>query len=261
MEGSYSLIEFCDLVKEFYKTKQPIKPNKKMPHLFGRVGSTMHVNDVMEKFSLAPNRKVVFVFGPELIEQLLHTDPYHLLLKLGFQPEHIYRDLILSKESQKVILFDPTTSNICVTSADWNGVEEYLRNIYPEAYEDYLHHKHDIRNKTVAQFESEANIKYKFYNCIEKGSTTYMTYEKYKQIQKPRLAWQLRLFMYCELRLLELYNGDGLTKTIHGTQGTLEYLCSNATLKDIKDCVVLDLPVVIPEDVLDYCKLKYYVVH
>jgi hypothetical protein len=59
------------------------------------------------------------------------------------------------------------------------------------------------------------------------------TYEEYTRLDGPREAWQTRLFLYCQLRLFELYTGDGMCKDHRGQATYAEYLCENRRLVEM----------------------------
>ena len=46
----------------------------------------------------------------------------------------------------------------------------------------------------------------------------------YSSLPTPCRAWQVRLFLYCEMRLLRLFRGDRYAEMKDGRAGCLEYL-------------------------------------
>ena len=69
------------------------------------------------------------------------------------------------------------------------------------------------------------------------------------------MAWQVRAFLFCEMRLLKLFTGDGYTRN-EGSSGqrVLEYLGPNLCLEDMdtRKCAMLRMNMEYP-DVVARC--------
>lgn len=139
-----------------------------------------------------------------------------------------------------------------VVMATWEGILQILRTYYTEVYEDCLQHLDELRSKTVKEFELEAGFEFleakKNVNNNNPKGPPFHSYDHYTTLPKPRKAWQVRLFLYCELRLLTLFKGDGYTWTETGRRGTREYICPNHPLSafDTTQIAVIPMTVVIP---------------
>ena len=68
-------------------------------------------------------------------------------------------------------------------------------------------------------------------------------YDFYCSLPSPRSALQVRLFLYCELRLLEMFRGDGYaSSTEPGSVHCLGYLCPNMQLSELDEGSLAVLP-------------------
>ena len=76
-----------------------------------------------------------------------------------------------------------------------------------------------------------------------------MSYARFCTLPKPQKDWETRLFLYCELRIFELFSGDGHTWSESGVKGEKEYLCPNYCFaKDLgpENYIIVPLNVQVP---------------
>ncbi len=135
-----------------------------------------------------------------------------------------------------------------IVPASWEGMVEHVSYYYPDAKEDLIKHYKVLQDTPFEEFEREAGFTFldskrnKNKECVY---PPYFGYNQFVQLPKPRTAWQVRAFLYCELRLLKLYSGDGYTVVEGSNQkGVQEYLCPNLSLSSIKKhskCAILPL--------------------
>ena len=141
---------------------------------------------------------------------------------------------------------------VYVVPATWDGVFQHVGRYYPNAKEDVLTHMETLQHRSFEDFERDAG--FHFFDSKKNKSKPdayppYFGYEYFVQLPKPRTAWQVRAFLFCELRLLKLYSGDGYT-VVEKTKerGVLEYLCPNVSIKRLVDatkCAILPLNVTV----------------
>ena len=140
-----------------------------------------------------------------------------------------------------------------IVPATWNGLLPTVRTCYPDAYEDILFHLDEMQYKCVGDFEKEAGFKFLDAKRNISGSDLslppFHNYLHFLSLPHPKKSWQARLFLYCELRLLSLFKGDGFTYKENGDRGTKEYFCPNLTLSalDQTQLAVLPMSVTMPE--------------
>ena len=139
-----------------------------------------------------------------------------------------------------------------VVAATWDGVLQMIKTCYPDAYEDVITHYDELRSKSVDQFEQEAGFKFLDAKKNIAGTNSslppFHSYSHFLSLPRPRRVWQVRLFLYCELRLLSLFEGDGFTHLESGGRGPREYLCPNLPLSalDPDHLAILPMTVMIP---------------
>ncbi|XP_038067571.1 uncharacterized protein LOC119737352 [Patiria miniata] len=227
--------------------------------IYGRICLTEGANrqTIPAKLSSAPGRKTAFVFGPDTVcGALLEKKPYELLLHLGFLPEYIHLKACIQKSKYWIVLLSGSLNNQQnpIVPATWEGMEELIGTCYPAALEPVLSHWPTIKTNPVEYFEKE--VDFRFITAVsDPTGPLYMSYDKFKSLPRPQTAWQTRLFLYCELRMFELFSGDGLTCREDGTKGEKEYVCMNYELENIdrKHWLAIPLDVEVPQEV----RMKY----
>lgn len=141
--------------------------------------------------------------------------------------------------------FNPT-----IVPANWNGLKSCITEYYPLALENCNHHWDAIISSSIETFEKAAG--FKFITAMKDvHGQSFMNYTKFCLLSKPVQAWQVRFFLYCELRIFELFNGDGFTYGESGEVGEKEYISPNFKLSDMNqdDIIVVPLQIDIPEHV------------
>lgn len=131
------------------------------------------------------------------------------------------------------------STDLPVSPATWEGVIQHIKTTFPLAYEDVMDNIHTLRERSFEDFEKEAG--FQFLECKKNrdgkggpGSPPYFSYEYFCSLPKPRTAWQVRAFLYCEVRLLKLFTGDGYTcNESKAGRRILEYLGPNVRLSDL----------------------------
>lgn len=123
--------------------------------------------------------------------------------------------------------------------------------MYPQAYDDLLLHLEELKATKIEVFEKMAQ--FRFIDVLPfRDSPNYFSYQRFCNLPRPRLAWQVRLFLYCEFRVLELFAGDGYTKLEDGKIGEKEYLCRNYNLSELdrSQYITIPLSVDVPDEVI-----------
>lgn len=142
--------------------------------------------------------------------------------------------------------------DLLVAPATWDGVVQIVQTCYPDAYSDLVQHLTELREKDFEYFESEAGFEFLEARKNEDDSNPngpqFYSYEHFCSLPHPRKLWQIRLFLYCEMRLLKFFRGDGYTYSESGQCGSQEFLSPNARLSDFSSdkFVVIPLKVKIP---------------
>ena len=167
----------------------------------------------------------------------------------------LFLQVVKKKQTFWLVLFTlPTLTSshsdvpISVAPATWDGVIQHVQLYFPDAEEDLLRHICTLKEQNYEDLEDEAGFQFldsKNNKDKEKAEPPYFGYEHFTHLPIPRTAWQVRAFLFCELRLLKLYSGDGYTSN-EGTKGRrlLEYLCPNVNIHHLSattKCVTLPI--------------------
>src|SRR3990167_10193972 len=205
--------------------------------MVGRITSGHKNNDPPEIVGLgSSSRKVTFLFGEDTIEHsfLNAKNTWELLLDLGIQSNFILHDIIIERLPIKLVFFrlDPAKGEK-ILPATWDGVEAFIAAHYPSVYEDFTQFKQDLMTTEYEEFEKQAG--FPFIHAL-KQSLNYpcYTHDYYTNLPAPKTLWQFRCFLYCELRLLELFKGDGYTINAQTGVRLKEYFSRNYTIDQLK---------------------------
>lgn len=166
--------------------------------------------------------------------------------------------MVEQKSTFWLILFTPDAPQdrdpLPIALATWDGVIQHVQTTFPDTLPDLLHHLHSLKEKRFEDFEEEAGFEFleSKKNRHDKGgldSPPYFSYKYFCSLPKPRSAWQVRAFLYCEVRLLKLFTGDGCTRN-EGERGQriLEYLGPNVRISELdpSKCAVLKMNTHLP---------------
>ena len=158
----------------------------------------------------------------------------------------------MQKAQYWIVLFSPQqgSNHTPVLPATWDGLKEFLSCCYPQAVDSILNHWSVIQSKPIEYFEEQAD--FKFIQAVsDPAGPLYMNYDKFLSLPKPQKEWEARCFLYCELRIFELFSGDGVTKNTEGESGEKEYISLNYDKDQLgeENFLALPLQIEIPEDV------------
>jgi len=227
--------------------------------IYGRIcsGKVGHPEEPL--VGLTCNRATTFVFGEDALPILLDetTTSWSLLQQLGFHDSHIYHDY-KNQVPQKLVLFhrkkDANPESLHVVPATWDGVKEFIHHFYPEVYKDYIRLESDLLSTPFSEIEKLAGFPF---FPVMKGldpARKYCNYEEYCKLESPRDLHQLRLFLYCEFRLLELFAGTGYTLLENSPGDHLsEFLMKNKTMEELREVANVfeaTLDIEVPPEVL-----------
>ncbi|XP_033107763.1 uncharacterized protein LOC117109504 [Anneissia japonica] len=257
--GKYkkNIIEIASFLRELYEGNIPevvdhdeeSRPWEKMIDrpIYGRICTTSSADDMPVKLSDQPNRKTAFVFGPETVcSTLLQYQPYEMLIHLGFLPEYIEMKVKLHKKAFWVVLLYPESlpQSTPILPATWDGVLKFVQSSYPDAFQIVKQHLYVMKNNPVEFFEAQAGLK--FIDVLhDPEGPNFMSYSRFRRLPPPQLEWETRLFLYCEVRIFELFTGNGFTKTANGLKGEREYICENYDLQKLGEGNYVAVPLTV----------------
>ena len=145
-----------------------------------------------------------------------------------------------------------------VYPATWDGIQKMIEKNYPLTVQDYTRHLDVFKTTNFEEFEKQAGFKFIESKKQLEGGPPLYSYEYYCKL--PNLgscsAWQTRLFLYCELRLFELFTGNGHTISVNAQNGSsdatglLEYICPNVSITELQSLgstAVVPLQCILPD--------------
>ena len=110
-----------------------------------------------------------------------------------------------------------------------------------------------LKERPYKEFEEDAKFRFieslKCFKSGDKNGPPYFDYQYTCSLPRPLSCWQLRAFLYCELRLLELFDGCGRTRIESNNQlGPCEYMCPTVPFSSFNSdsMEMVSLRVVVP---------------
>jgi len=207
--------------------------------VYGRIVRT--TDGVPTRLAEDEQRKVVMVMGPHGLQQLLGASGYQALVKIGYTPEYIARNLGLGRKF-KLVLFDKPPE---LRVATWRVAVEVVSAHYPELRTQLFSVLEDLKSRTIMEFERESGYSFAEVQANGPSDPRFMTAQRLHACVGT--ATEVRHFLFHTLYFSELYAGDGYTKTHEGKRGVREYLMPNVFLKTLNNLHIVDLEVEIPQ--------------
>lgn len=216
-----------------------IKKEKPTDGVSGLCGRIIRGTKPEDFFSLSDDklRKVVMYFDSEGLESMIGLSGYDMLINVGYEPEYLEHK-IDSQTTFKLFVFrEPQYMKL----ADWNNVLDMLLYVYPKTRYLIERYRYDLNFMSFEDIECESS--FSFFDIEKKGlkDSRFMTYERL-HLNYASL-YQFRAFLYFSIHLRELFNGDGLIKTIYGEKKLKEYIILNQPIIDFADYRMIELDV------------------
>lgn len=190
-----------------------------------------------EKLSDDPNRQIVYLTDSDGLKSLIGKSGYDQLVAIGHHPDYIAK-CVGEGKTYKLTVF-PESAAIC---ADWDGMFELVRQIYPTVYPYCKKYRHELKTWPFAKIERLAGYKFKEHD--DPSDPKFMSLENFEKSSKGLV--HVRSFFYCAIHVRELYSGDGYTYDENGNRGVKEYLLPNVKITDIPGALLEDMIVEIP---------------
>lgn len=182
------------------------------------------------------DRKIVYLMDPAGLASLVGLDAAATLARIGYRP-----DYVAAKRGQgfrfELVVFRARAD---VVPATWDHLPQLVERAYPglgAAVEAHL------PRLEATDFEGlvAASGGYPWHAVRDAGRDhpRFFTAQRYRREHAE--PWQTRAFLYCELRLTDLYRGDGYTRTPDGERGLAEWATTNHRLADLGELVRLPL--------------------
>lgn len=203
--------------------------------VYGRIARTS--DEVPTLLAQEANRKLILIMGPSGLSSIVGESGYDALLKIGYTPDYIARNLARGMRFFLVVFQRPQNLRI----ATWKQTINAVANAYP-AVAPLLHAAlKELKSTSFAEFEQQAG--FQFAN-LAADDRRFMTEQQL--LNSDGSAQAVRRFLLNVLNFSDLFSGDGYTQTVDGQRGVREYLLPNGPLQSLRNCQWLELRIEIP---------------
>lgn len=193
-------------------------------------------------------KRLSWVFGPDALSNFLGKNAREICLELGCGEVWLDERLAQGKLFKLAIF---PSSSVNAVRATWDGVEQLLKQYYPECWDPYVkNHFNTIRESNFSAIQAladydmlQANLAERDHATGESSNPNYMSLQRLlKRIQTcdPSIV-EVRQWLWDEIGLKSLYKGDGYVYDDGGNRGPSEYLACNMPLANIIGIEVLDV--------------------
>eukprot|EP01040_Poterioochromonas_malhamensis_P008300 gene8300-8977_t len=165
--------------------------------------------EALQALSNTPGRRSAFIFGPDSLLRLLQLPPYEFLLTLGLGSDYLWFIQKKRKFPSLMILFDPQTDVAC-SSCDWEGIAQFISTVYPEASEEVNRHLPALKACHVKEIEEMGGVSFAECLLFAENNPDFLSFPQFLRLPRPTSLAEVRLFLYCELRLLIEFSGTGM---------------------------------------------------
>lgn len=258
----YARISFAELIdtpekfEAAFRDQNRPKHHYKVVNLYGRIIHRNQEKWKSEKRVGDSTRKTAFFMGPDGLQIVLDTpSTLEVLIKIGYPTAYIHRLIKEEKEHFKLIIVNECCE---VKVATWNHVQDLVQHYFPDAYEKVRYSLDEIKklpfhvidsyvplDSTDTKLAQGTSFSSRFDRIDRTGPShpLYMNYSKIREIEHPTL-WQVRGFLYNDLRLGNLFTGLGTVMDENHNHGFQEYLGKNVTFEEIPEgrLIPLELP-------------------
>ncbi|MGZ3842312.1 MAG: hypothetical protein ACXVCA_09510 [Bdellovibrio sp.] len=203
--------------------------------LFGRVLRGRTKND-FDNLSDDPNRKIIFLMDTQGLQSIRGLSTPEILKQIGYTPEYI-QNLVEKHYQFKLVVFKEFPEAMPAT---WENVLVLINQIYPLEIGSMI--ANQLPNlKTINFGEIEAQAPSKFKEIHELGPSNSDYIDDNRLLASKGELWKVRAFLYNQLRLTELFSGNGYTQLSDGTHGAPEFIILNKAVNKLPDVKVIDL--------------------
>jgi len=229
--------------KEGHTSKDELKKYVDNNNLFGRIIRKKHTEKDFEILS-EPFKKLSFVMDGEGLCSLLGKDGNQMLIHTGHEQDWINHQ-VKAGTTFKLALFSIGPDKCFHVT--WDNIIPLLKATYPELKElitSGMLDKYIADCKTLQYAEINKQWKHNILEVYYKGiaDERFVTIERFINIAAPSLS-DFRAFLFHEVGLSVLFNGNGYTMTEKGECGLREYITRNVRLSELPHALI-DLTVV-----------------
>jgi hypothetical protein len=170
------------------------------------------------------------------LELILGQSTPELLKQVGYTPEYI-QSLYQDHYTFKLVVF---SANSNALPATWDNVVSLLMRAYAPGVGKIIENQlNSLKSKSFDEIESEAPTKFAIIHKRGERDPEYITEEKL--LMSKGELWKVRSFLYHQLRLTELFSGEGYTRLSAGTRAAPEYITLNGNISELPNVKVIPL--------------------
>lgn len=225
MGSSPKLVQSPDGYAAAYRAGEPVR----VEGLVGRVLKGRAPAD-FARLSHDADRRVVYLMDPEGLASLVGLDGDETLARIGYRPDYVAVRRAQGYRFELVVF--PARSD--VVPATWDHLPGIVERAYPGAGPLVEAHLPTLQ-ATAFEDLVAASGGYPWHAVRDRGRGHPRFFDAATYAQEHEEAWQTRAFLYCELRLTDLYSGDGYTREPGGSRGLAEWATGNHALADLGD--------------------------
>jgi hypothetical protein len=202
-----------------------------------------HVPQDFDTLTDCASDRTCFLMGSDgLLEFCRHgyQNVYQMLITIGFEEKYIKEKL--DRNFRFELLIMPERANIA--HATWGGAFQILQDAFPDVYESAKHTLNEISTTAFYDLLNKYKVEYSPFEVRANGKEDlrYITYERFCErfinSSVTLNAADLRLFMYYNMGIRELYKGDGFTYTEKGEKGVTEYMMRNRKRTEVEHVII-----------------------
>lgn len=189
-----------------------------------------------------PERELVFIMGPDCLSELPGLSLSQAFGRIGLMPDYIV-GRIAQGYSFKLAVFHGGAD---APSATWDNALDMVGNCHPALAPDIEVHR-ELFKRTPPQEFVERMLPEDFDQIELAGPShpAFMTTERYfalSQDTRHEAPLPLRRWLAHTGHIGITFRGDGYTQTTEGERGIKEYLMPNQPIANLRNAVVIDLP-------------------
>jgi hypothetical protein len=182
------------------------------------------------------DRKIVFLLGSDGLESFVGSSRDEILAKIGYTTDYIAR-LAHDGYRFKLVVFKsgPDADQL----ATWDHVVDLVARTYPDVAAKITAALPRLERASFSEIEHQAPSRFA---AVDKAGRDHADYIDEQRLRASDGApWRVRAFLYYRVRVMELFAGDGITRTADGKRGLKEYVARNKPIRDLAGARLVDL--------------------
>lgn len=206
--------------------------------MYGRIVRSLR--DTPLRLADSDRRRFVMIFGPSGLRRIRGKDGFNMMIELGHAPASIQRELSHGMKFHLVTFKRPPKRH----GASWKGVVAAAIEHYPEFETALRAALPDLSSRPLAEFEASLGFSFAEVHANGVDDKRFLTPTRFAECAQT--SADVRLFLFNELHLNELFTGGGRTLTHEGKEGVVEYVTPNVDIISLENVSIQCLDVQVP---------------